>query len=246
MLFDAHVHIEDRELVKLQKLKKIGCIANAASFDEYMFLKNLKKDNPNLYISAGIHPWDVEKQDISKMQRVLEETSIIGEIGLDNVWCEVDEQLQMEVFEKQLKLACKCQKPVILHIKGKEKQAYEMISKYKNQYLVHWYSCHDYLEDFIQLGCWFTIGPSLPYDSSVYETAKKVPLDRILIETDGLSACSWCEDREVLLDEYPSILERSMKQIAEIRKMSVDDLEQIMEKNLYTFIGDIRKKLLVK
>lgn len=56
MLFDAHVHIEDRKLVKLQELKKIGCIANAASLEEYMFLRDLQKENPNLYISAGIHP----------------------------------------------------------------------------------------------------------------------------------------------------------------------------------------------
>ncbi len=241
MLFDAHVHIEDRKLVKLQELKKIGCIANAASLEEYMFLRDLQKENPNLYISAGIHPWDVEKQDMSKMQSVLEDTSIVGEIGLDNVWCEVDEQLQKEIFDKQLLFAYKHQKPVILHIKGKEKIAYEMIKKYKNRYLVHWYSCYEYLEEFIRLGCWFTIGPSIAYDSSVYETAKKVPIDRILIETDGLSACAWCEKREVLLDEYPLILERSMKQIAEIRKISVASLEHIMEKNLYTFIGGEEK-----
>lgn len=245
MLFDAHVHIEDKQLAELQRLKKIGCIANAASLEEFEFLKELKKVQSYLYISGGIHPWNVEKQDISKMEKLLDRVRIIGEIGLDNVWCDTNEKLQEEVFKMQLSHAVKHQKPVILHIKGKEKRAYEIIKNYANRYLVHWYSCDEYLEEYIQLGCWFTIGPSLSYDTSVYETAKKVPLDRILIETDGLSACSWCEKRKVLRKEYPVILERSMKQIAEIRNLSTTKLEEIMEKNLFAFIDGEGEKLLV-
>ena len=55
------------------------------------------------------------------MLPLLKQASIIGEIGMDSVWCDVDLEIQKEVFEKQLQLAKEWDKPVILHTKGQEK-----------------------------------------------------------------------------------------------------------------------------
>ena len=61
--------------------------------------------------------------------------------------------------------------------------------------MVHWYSCEDYIKDYMDLDCYFTIGPSLYKDKAVEQVAKTISLQRLLIESDGLDALAWCEGR---------------------------------------------------
>lgn len=236
MRIDAHMHMDDEETARLLKEQGIVCIANASNPKEYAWLQKLAVSNPLLIISAGIHPWHVKDSSWETMLPVLETVDIIGEIGLDNVWCQTDAALQSILFEKQLAYAQKYKKPVILHVKGMEKEALDMLCRYENHYLVHWYSCMSYIQEYIDAGCWFTVGPSLPYDDSVKAIAQKVPLNRLLVETDGISACSWCENRSVTKKEYLCILDRSMKLISDMRHISKGDLEIQMERNCEAFM----------
>lgn len=98
---------------------------------------------------------------------------------------------QEERFRQQLDLACTQSKPVILHTKGQEKQIADIIREYPNRYLVHWYSCGSYLENYIEQDCYFSIGPDVWWNCAVRKTAERVPIQRLLTETDGLSAVKW-------------------------------------------------------
>ena len=109
--------------------------------------------------------------------------------------------------------------------------------RYENRYLVHWYSCDAWLQEYIDLGCWFTVGPSLPFDETVQHVAACVPLDRMLVETDGISACTWCENRKVAPEEHGAILKRSMHKICEMRNISYEKLQEQMVVNCEKFIG---------
>ena len=110
---------------------------------------------------------------------------------MDSVWCQVPLKIQEEKFRQQLELAEKAGKPVILHTKGQEKQVASIIRQYPNRYLVHWYSCEDYLEEYLDLDCWFSVGPDVWWNPAVQKVAGVVPLDRLLVETDGLAAVRW-------------------------------------------------------
>lgn len=236
MIIDAHMHMDTALTPKILRQQGITCIANAATPKEYEELKKLQSDNPAIWISAGIHPWKVEQVSWEEMLPFLKETRILGEIGLDSVWCKTDKALQYAVFEQQLSFAQEHKLPVILHLKGMEKDALEHLRRYENRYLVHWYSCGSWLQEYIDMGCWFTIGPSLPFDETVQQVAAAVPLKRLLVETDGISACTWCEQREVLPDEHGAILKRSMVQISEMRNIPYHQLEQQMQKNCEAFL----------
>lgn len=237
MRIDAHMHMDHAQTPEILKEQGIACIANAATPQEYDALKKLQKENPAIWISAGIHPWKVDQMTWNEMLPVLTETDIIGEIGLDSVWCKTEEALQMAVFEQQLAFAQQQGKPVILHLKGKEKAALEILRRYENRYLVHWYSCDEWLQAYIDMDCWFTAGPSLPFDETVQNVAERVPLNRLLVETDGIAACSWCENRDVGVHEHGAILERSMRYIGEMRNIPYAQIEQLMWQNAEEFIG---------
>ena len=223
-MIDAHVHVT-AEL--LPYLRDVRCIANADSLDAYRFLK----DSGLPAISAGIHPWKADVTSWEEMEPMLRGVPVIGEIGLDSVWCDVDPAVQRRVFHRQLALAAELGKPVILHTKGMEREVLETIRSYPNRYLVHWYSCEDYLQDYIDLGCWFTVGPDVGRDVAV-----TVPIDRLLIESDGLEAVAWVRDREVSASEYPRIMADVLREVATLRKTDEKALLRQMERNLDTFL----------
>lgn len=235
-LHDAHVHIHDEALVLKMKQEEISCIANAASLEEYAFLKDMHRIYDGIHISAGIHPWNVEKQRYEQMEPMLQDASFIGEIGMDNVWCECALEKQEEVFKRQLQYAMDAKKPVILHTKGMEKEILACIKDYPNTYLVHWYSCNQYLEDYIKLGCWFTIGVSFMQDEAVKQVALKAPLDHILLESDGLDAIAWAMGNTIGVQDYPKVLETSLINLGKLRGMHPDEFIETLDKNYKTFI----------
>ena len=63
--------------------------------------------------------------------------------------------------------------------------------------VVHWYSCMEHLERYLDLDSWFTVGPGVFNDPAVREVARRALEGRVLVETDGLSAVAWALEREV-------------------------------------------------
>ena len=232
-LIDGHIHVT-KELLPILKKNCVYCIANSDNLREYEWLKNA--DIPEMIISAGIHPWKADVTVWEEMEPVLREAKIIGEIGLDNVWCNVDMEMQSSVFLRQLELAEQLQKPVVLHTKGMEKEILEIIRQFPNRYLVHWYSCENYLEEYIKMGCWFTIGPAVLQDKAVEAVARHVPEERLLIESDGLEGISWGQNREIEVSDYIEAMEEHLYTVADIRGCKVESLLRQMKRNFIEFI----------
>lgn len=210
---DAHMH--------LPISRKIACVVNASSVEEYQFLKEHK--HSNMYISCGVHPWKVDKTDYEVLLPYMKEADFLGEIGLDEPWCDVPFEVQKEVLIKQLQ---DVNKTTYLHTKGYEKEILQIITLFPRKYVVHWYSSEDYIEEYMKLDCFFTIGPI------VNETlVKKVPLNRLLIETDGIEAIEWAYERTVLDTEYIDVLENIVKQVAELKKVSIEEVKLNLSHN---------------
>ena len=228
---DAHIHVTPS---LLPFLKDIFCIANADNPEEYLWLT--KNKLPGMTISAGIHPWKAANTSWSGMEPILRTCTVIGEIGLDGVWCDTDINIQRDVFRRQLLLAHTLGKPVILHTKGMEGEILQTIRQYPNRYLIHWYSCQDFLYEYMDLDCWFTAGPDLRSNSCVQRLAKKVPLNRLLLESDGLEGLIWGQSRPLIPSDYPQIMGQQMQALALLRNISVDLLASQMSENLNAFL----------
>ena len=228
-MIDAHIHVT-AEL--LPYLKNIRCIPNADSPQEYAYLKSAGIS----LLSAGIHPWKADTTAWEEMEPILREVPVIGEIGLDSEWCSVDMDIQRQAFRKQLELAAQLGKPVILHTKGMEREILDTIRQYSNRYLVHWYDCDRWLEEYIDLGCWFTVGPELTNPNVAY-LARTVPLDRLLTESDGLEGMAWGQGIALTPSDYPTALEEHLNRIAQLRDMEPSPLLSQMQQNLDNFIN---------
>lgn len=235
MLIDAHCHVDDQQkLPRIQKEHGIGALINCESPAEWQ--KNNLLIGQQQYLSFGIHPWKADQFQFAELTEYFTQAAVIGEIGLDRVWTEVPLALQLPLFEAQLAYAAKYHKPVVLHTKGCEEEVYQLICRYPNRYLVHWYSAADYQTEYIELGCYFTIGVDLEQNPAVRQLACSAPLDRLLLETDGLAAIAWSLERPVSPLEYPSVLRHSLQLIAAWRKLSPEVLERQLQQNFSRFL----------
>lgn len=254
MIFDSHTHINTgvglgigienknpEELAEFKRLiegKQLGVLVNAACISEYEELSKVD----GAFLSFGIHPWNVDEfcngtEDIDALMPFYEKAHAIGEIGMDSVWCNCNSALQRKIFIEQLNIAETLRKPIVLHTKGQEKQIEEILKDYSVRKLVHWYSCEQYLENFIEQDCYFTVGPNYKTSLAVKKVINLVPLDRLLVETDGISAVEWAVGRTIKAKEIPGILRETIEDIAEEKHINQAIVEGKLEQNFYRFIG---------
>ena len=191
---------------------------------------------PVLSLGLALCPWKADVTAWETMEPILREAPVIGEIGLDSEWCTVDMDIQRQVFRRQLALAAQLGKPVILHTKGMEREIVDTIRQFPNRYLVHWYACEKYLHVYIDLGCWFTVGPDVLSERSVETLAKTVPLHRLLIESDGVDGIGWGQNLTLKAREYLGAMERHLQTVATLRNLCATELLSQMEENLETFL----------
>lgn len=246
-LYDAHAHIGSIEELELRKKQNIISLVCASCPDEAKKLEELA-GNPVLSSvirpTFGLHPWNADQISFQHMEPWLLKASVIGEIGMDSVWCSVPLSIQEKALCAQLELASSMQKPVILHTKGQEKQIARLIQKYPNVYLVHWYSGEEGLPELLDLGCYFTIGPDVSWNPSVQKAAVLAPENKILVETDGCSAVKWAYEQtssfshKHLLPSWnnvEAVLKHSIDTAASLRGLSPETLAAKIEENFYRF-----------
>ena len=113
----------------------------------------------------------------------------------------------------------------------------ELIRQYPNTYHVHWYSAMDHLDDYLALGCYMSVGPFPSIDPAVAAVDERTPLDRLLIETDGLDAVRWALGRDVAGSDYPAVRRQIAREIAGIRGLTEADVLARTRENLLRFVG---------
>jgi TatD DNase family protein len=256
MIVDMHAHLaclSDEYKTKLSESEKLAmagreldlraqhgiltCVSSGTP-GEWEFLRSVGKP---VLTSFGIHPWYSDRYEPEDYRRYFTQCDVIGETGMDSVWCEVPLQVQRRVFERQLELAAELKKPVILHTKGQEREIAEMIRDFPQKVCVHWYSGDlETFERFRELDCYFTLGPDLASDPEMryHDMLKALPPERLFVETDGISAVAWA--RGVLHlgpEEIPGVLTESMTAAAAAKRMPVQEIERRMLRNLREFLG---------
>jgi TatD DNase family protein len=144
----------------------------------------------NSLYSIGIHPKDIDTDTIEEQFRwmesnITEECFAIGECGLDS-FVETDLKIQENVFLRQIKIANKLRKPVIIHCVRK---FYEVISfkRYAEQpMIIHGFNKKQSIaDDLLHHNFYLSFGKALLYNLSLQNTFKSTPSDKIFLETDN-------------------------------------------------------------
>lgn len=236
-IYDGHTHLGNREEMKIRAFHGITSMVCGTNPEESLLLESAAKEDSLLVPAYGLHPWNSGQYQVEDMIPFIKKGDLLGEIGMDSIWCSVDLEHQRFVFLEQMKLAEKYCMPVILHTKGQEKEILDLIQPYQIPILVHWYSCEEYLEGYLEKGCFFTIGPDLYSNEAVQNVVYKADIDRLLVETDGLPALQWALNEEVRADRIPFTLRNMMEYIGNIKRMRVLQVAEQMEINFHYLKG---------
>ena len=148
-----------------------------------------------VYPCLGLHPTSIDASWEKEMESLHENLSrkiwAIGEIGMDCYWSREFMKEQETAFRIQLELADRLSLPVIIHSRESTELIINILKDCRHLNLrgvFHAYSgSGETFKELQKLGDWYIgIGGVLTYKkASIAETVKKIPLDRILLETDS-------------------------------------------------------------
>lgn len=197
MIIDTHAHINKFEYDNLNeiitKLREYIIINNAINEETNKMVVELANNNPNFYAAVGYHPENIDEitdKNLKILESYLTNPKVvaIGEIGLDYHYRSDNKEEQKEIFIKQIELAIKYNKPIIVHSRDAIEDTYNILSQYKVKADIHCFSSSvEMAERFIKLGCLLGIGGTLTFKNNkkTVEVAKRIDLSKILLETDS-------------------------------------------------------------
>lgn len=243
MYVDTHCHITSDDYDDIPKLideiYKSGVekiIVNGCDMKSNLQVLELIKEYDIVYGAIGFHPTELEEFDDSYfewLENHINDDKIIaiGEIGLDYHYEDTDKKKQQIVFKRQLDIASKYNKPVIIHCRDAIQDTYNILSNYHLSGSLHCFSGSlEMALEFIKLGYLIGIGGVCTFKNSknIKNVIENIDLEYIVLETDS-----------PYLTPEPFRMEKNSsknipiiaKKIAEIKDTDVNKVAKITTEN---------------
>ena len=246
-LIDSHAHLTSEEFNedRLFILRDLSNFSIEAVINPGVNLANsrenikLAKEFDNFYAQVGIHPEDVDKMgkgDLAEIEILAKDAVAIGEIGLDYYWTTETKELQKEVFIKQLEMARRLKKPVVIHNREATDDTIDILKDFTDlKVQIHCFSTDEKsLKTFMDFGFYISLGGVVTYGNGLNEkqAAALVPIERLMLETD--SPYLTPDPYRGMRNDPRKIIEVARK-IAEIRGMKLSKVAKWTTKNAREF-----------
>ena len=251
-MIDSHCHLADPKFIpdlkqvieraKQAGIEKMICIAD--SLPEAKRCIQIASDHQEIFATAGVHPHnakDWKESDTEEIRLLIASSNkvkAVGEIGLDYHYDLSPREKQKEVFKMQLDLAKELQLPVVVHNRESISDLLTIINGAKPGKLVL-HCCTDTFEDvkpLLNAGYFlsFTGIATYPNVGDIRNTIKQCPLDQMMIETDApyLAPVPHRGKRN-----EPAFVKEVAKLIAEIKELSLEEIDAQTTKNTIEFFG---------
>ena len=249
-IIDTHTHIYDKQFEndfddvmkriedELEGIVSIG-------FDLESSIKSIELANRYSFVNAviGVHPVDIKKYN-DKVEKELERLALtekkvvaIGEIGLDYHWMEDPKDVQIAGFRKQMELAERVKKPVVIHTREALQDTLDVLRDYRNVGgILHCYpgsleAAKPFLDRY-----YLGIGGTLTFKNNkkTKELVKELPLEKIVLETDCpyLTPVPFRGKRnEPIYTKYVA------EEVARIKEISVEEVIRVTTENAKKIYG---------
>ena len=201
-LFDTHAHLLDDQfeldrntlIASFPAAGVVGFVEACVEANDIPKIQGLTLLYDYVFGSAGIHPHSASTADntnLLRVERALEQKKIVavGEIGLDYHYDFSPREAQREAFANQLDLAVQTRKPVIVHDREAHGDVMNMLSARRGRLsgVLHCYSgSYEDAVRYVDMGFYIAFGGALTFKNASKQRciAEKLPLERIVIETD--------------------------------------------------------------
>lgn len=249
MIFDTHAHYDDEafdedrdELLSGMKEQGIAKIVNiGSSFEANEATLKLTEQYDFMKAAFGIHPEFAHKINEENFKRIEELCRLdicvaVGEIGLDYYWPEPDPAIQRPWFERQMDLARRVGKPIVVHSRDAAQDTYEMMKAANARDIGGVVHCFSYSKEmaglFVDMGFYIGIGGVLTFKNSkkLKEVVEYIPLEHMVLETD----CPYLAPTPYRGKRNSSLLlPYVVEAISDIKGISREEVEQVTWDNAH-------------
>lgn len=199
-IFDTHAHymrsdygddleplLDELPRKGVERVLAIGCDIESSK-EEIA----LAERYPYIWAAVGIHPenaaeipenWEAELEKLLSREKA----AALGEIGLDYHYPEPPRDVQQSIFRRQLEMAARYNKPVVIHSRDASGDTLEILKEYKPRGVLHCFSgSAETAREVVKLGMYIGFTGVLTFKNSkkAQEACAAVPIDRLLLETD--------------------------------------------------------------
>lgn len=207
MIIDTHVHLDDERYFEdfdamMERAHDAGVeafIIPGAHPSTLQRAVEICEQYENVYFAVGVHPYDKENIDSIDFDLYASHKKCvaIGECGLDYFRLEgseeekqIEKKVQDDVFRRQIRLAKRFQKPLIVHIRDASHDAKTVLLEEGAGEIggvLHCYNADDELLSLSSEGFYFGIGGVVTFQNAkkLINILPRIPLEKLLIETDG-------------------------------------------------------------
>lgn len=202
MYFDTHAHYDDEafdadrdEILASMPERGVDLIVNPGCGESSsLFAMELSRRYPHVYAAVGWHPQEADAFDAASEDKLrawakTDKVVAIGEIGLDYYYEGASKEKQRDVFSRQLALAGELGLPVIVHDREAHADCMEIVRQFPGlRGVFHCYSgSAEMANELVNMGWYLSFTGAVTFKNAkkAPEVVQKLPLDRIMIETDA-------------------------------------------------------------
>lgn len=204
-LVDSHCHLNYKGLVEdvenvIDRARAAGVthmLAINTRLEELDGILDIVSGEADIHASAGIHPHEAENHAVHSLDALLQRTVsdqvvAIGESGLDYYYDHAPREKQCDSFRLHIHAAQESGLPLIVHTRDAEEDTARIMREEMERKpytgVIHCFTASDSFADIaMDLGFYISISGIVTFKSAkdLQDTAKRLPLERLLVETDS-------------------------------------------------------------
>jgi TatD DNase family protein len=247
MLIDSHAHLVSlenlSEVIERAKENNIGKIVSISSdIPSTEETITLAERNSFIFATTGVHPHSADQTNEEVLKRLdqfakHEKVVAIGETGLDYFYMNSEKEVQINSFVEHIRLGRKHNLPVIIHVREADENMVEILKKERAADVPGVIHCftgnYDTAVKYLDLGYYISFSGIVTFKRSeeLREAAKKIPANKILIETDSPYLAPVPHRGK---PNEPSYVKHVADTLAEVRGITFDELADITKANAET------------
>jgi TatD DNase family protein len=197
-VIDTHAHLQGLpegpdaaiEAAAQAGVEQIVCVGDSPELAREAL--ELCERHAGLRTTVGLHPHRAEKWNARLRDELAElardpQVVAIGECGLDFYREPAPHDVQARAFEGQVELAAETGKALVVHTREAASETLAVLRGFDGRVVLHCFALPDDLDEVIERGWWTSFAGNVTYPSAVplQEAARRVPVERLLVETDS-------------------------------------------------------------
>ena len=199
-MIDTHAHLDvcdesPTEVIRRARAAGVGKIVTVGSgIASCRVSLEIAEQHEGVYCALGIHPHlagEVKKSDIGELRSLLDHplAVAVGEAGFDFYRNYASRNQQEIIFRAQIELSIEIGKPLVVHTREADEATLELLAEYKDQatIILHCLSSERLAQATVDQGYYGSFAGNLSYPRAevLRNSARLVPFDRLLAETDS-------------------------------------------------------------